>query len=202
LDFGLLDRPMCNLLHYFAGGLAALLALECAAPLSRAAVNLIEQSSLSAQAASTLNVVDRANKSDRLAEASPGKDQDTLIATVEVSGIRDVAVVYRARNGRILFHTDPATNATVVAKGVVLPEVTVRDTRAKNAATPAATESVLSAPQSVLPVVPAPTAPEPKILEGCDPAFSSLATARANFSTRCLASKAPATKFAAAFPNS
>ncbi len=196
---------MCNLLHYFVGGLAVLFALDYAAPPGGTGVNVFRQSSFDLATAPTMNsvmnVVDRAHKSNRLAAASPGRDQDTVIATVEVSGLRDAAVGYRARSGRVLFHTDPLANATVVAKGVVLPEVTIRDTGATSVGTlPTAFENVLSPPSRPSPVVPATTAREPKILEGCDSAFSSLASVRANFSTRCLASNAPATRVASALP--
>ncbi len=184
---------MCSLMRYAAGGLAILFAMDYVAPPGGTGLNFFRQSSFDLAAAPAMNVVERAHKSDRLAAASPGRDQDTMIATVEVIGLRDAAVIYRARDGRVLFHTDPIANATVVAKGVVLPEVTIRHTRTNvGTAPPVATET---APP------PAATAPEPKIPEGCDPAFSPLAvSARANFSARCLAANAPATRFAAALP--
>jgi hypothetical protein len=49
------------------------------------------------------------------------------IAVVEVVGVRDAAIVYRDRDGRVLYSTDPVANVTVVAKNLTLPEVTVRE---------------------------------------------------------------------------
>ncbi len=50
------------------------------------------------------------------------------IAVVEVVGVHDAAIVYRDREGRVLFSTDPVANVTVVTKNLLLPEVTVRET--------------------------------------------------------------------------
>ena len=47
--------------------------------------------------------------------------------TVEVVGVQDAANVYRDRDGRVLFQTDPLTNVTVISKGFVLPQVIVRE---------------------------------------------------------------------------
>jgi hypothetical protein len=69
--------------------------------------------------------VNRAAKSDRGAAARPVAGGST-IATVEVVGLRDAAIVYRDREGRELFRTDPINNVTLVTKGLQLPEVTVR----------------------------------------------------------------------------
>jgi hypothetical protein len=73
------------------------------------------------------STVNRENKADAL--AAPQRSQPRIeIKTVEVVGIRDAAIVYRDRDGNILFRTDPVANVTVVAKNVDLPEVTIRDT--------------------------------------------------------------------------
>jgi hypothetical protein len=187
---------MCSLLHYFAGGLAVLLAMDYVAPPGGTGVNVLRQSAVDVAAASATNVVDRVHKGDRLAVASPAENQDRTVATVEVIGLRDAAVVYRARDGRVLFQTDPVENATVVAKGVTLPQVTIRDTSQTPVRTvsPAVETTPLAPPDAA-------TGREQKIPEGCDPAFSPLAaSAHANnFSTRCLASNAPTTMVAAAF---
>jgi hypothetical protein len=66
-------------------------------------------------------------KADRLqanVAASPGEKR---IAIVEVVGVRDAAIVYRDREGRELFRTDPVANVTIVTKNLALPEVTVRE---------------------------------------------------------------------------
>jgi hypothetical protein len=52
------------------------------------------------------------------------------IKFVEVIGVRDAAIVYRDREGNVLFQTDPLKNVTVVSKNVALPEITIRDTQA------------------------------------------------------------------------
>jgi hypothetical protein len=71
--------------------------------------------------------VNRTNKTDSL--PVPVTPQlRTEIKSVEVVGVRDAAIVYRDRNGNVLFRTDPVANVTVVAKNVDLPEVTIRDT--------------------------------------------------------------------------
>src|SRR5205085_2046991 len=57
---------------------------------------------------------------------SAGQEQPK-VTTVEVVGIRDTAIIYRDRNGRVLFRTDPVENVTIIAKDVSLPEVTVRE---------------------------------------------------------------------------
>ena len=57
------------------------------------------------------------------------------------------------------------------------------------------------ATQGLAPSKPATTAQEPRILEGCDPAFSPLmASAKNNFAGRCLAAIEAPVKLAAALP--
>jgi hypothetical protein len=50
------------------------------------------------------------------------------VAVIEVVGVRDASIVYRDREGQVLFRTDPLSNVTVVVKDTALPEVTVRET--------------------------------------------------------------------------
>jgi hypothetical protein len=95
---------------------------------------------------------------------------------VEVIGLRDAAVIYRDRDGRILFRSDPLSNATLIAKDVVLPEVTIRDS-SRSPVQPMPVQTREKAPQ------PQPT----KIPDGCDPSFSPLAV-KANVTGRCVAS--------------
>src|SRR5215469_12101870 len=59
------------------------------------------------------------------AKANIGSDRK--VVTVEVVGVQDAAIVYRDRDGRVLFQTDPLANVTVISKGFVLPQVTVRE---------------------------------------------------------------------------
>lgn len=70
--------------------------------------------------------INRTNKGDAL-PAVANTQAPKRITTVEVIGVEDAAIIYRDRDGRILFRTDPVSNVTVVTKGVVLPEVTIRE---------------------------------------------------------------------------
>ena len=72
--------------------------------------------------------VGRSTKADRLSASVSAPPAEKRIAIVEVVGVHDTAVVYRDRQGRVLFSTDPAENMTVVTKNILLPEVTVRET--------------------------------------------------------------------------
>jgi hypothetical protein len=67
-------------------------------------------------------------RADRMPVSASAPSGEKRIATVEVVGVRDTAIVYRDRQGRVLFSTDPLANMTVVTKNLLLPEVTVRET--------------------------------------------------------------------------
>jgi len=67
-------------------------------------------------------------KADRLSANAPSFPSEPRVSVVEVVGIRDAAIVYRDRAGRVLFTTDPVANVTVVTKNLALPEVTVKET--------------------------------------------------------------------------
>jgi len=69
--------------------------------------------------------INRGTKGDALPKVA-NNDTPKRITAVEVVGVEDAAIVYRDRDGNVLFKTDPASNITVVTKGVVLPEVTIR----------------------------------------------------------------------------
>lgn len=70
--------------------------------------------------------INRGNKGDALPKVA-NNETPKRITTVEVVGVEDAAIVYRDRDGNVLFKTDPVSNVTVVTKGVVLPEVTIRE---------------------------------------------------------------------------
>jgi hypothetical protein len=128
--------------------------------------------------------VDRANKGDRLAAPSPGGDRHS-IAVIEVVGVNNAAIVYRDREGRELFRTDPVGNVTVVTKNVTLPEVTIRE-RPAIAPKPLALDPAKAEEKSD----PAKTGEktEEKSIEGCDPVASPLASPNlAHRTGRCLA---------------
>lgn len=70
--------------------------------------------------------VNRTGKTDKL-PVSDAQQTRAEIKSVEVVGVRGAAIVYRDRNGNVLFETDPLANVTVVTKNVELPEVTIRE---------------------------------------------------------------------------
>ena len=125
---------------------------------------------------------DRSVKGNRL--ASPRRENSrTRIGTVEIVGLRDTAIVYRDREGRILFGNDPLTNTTIAAKNLDLPEVTVRDP-----------DAVAVRP---VPVEASPRAERPRLPVGCDPSFGPLADPSLRVLTgRCLTSTASVRTFA------
>jgi hypothetical protein len=103
--------------------------------------------------------MDLAFKGDRMSLPGLRRSDENTVTTVEVIGLRDASVIYRDRDGRILFQTDPLSNVTIVAKGVVMPELTVR-------------ESMRSTPARI--EVPA-ALQAPPIPVGCDPVVSAIA---------------------------
>jgi hypothetical protein len=117
--------------------------------------------------------VERERKGDRLATPR-SRDNPRTISVVEIIGVNNTAIVYRDRDGRELYRTDPVENVTIVVRDVVLPEVTIRER-----------------PESVLQEMPTPEprdAKEGTQLEGCDPIASPLAAPTfANRLGRCLA---------------
>ena len=72
--------------------------------------------------------VNRSAKADRLPLSASVSFSEKRIAVVEVLGVRDAAIIYRDREGRVLFSADPIANATVFTKNLLLPEVTLRET--------------------------------------------------------------------------
>jgi hypothetical protein len=115
-----------------------------------------------------------------------GSDQaQKRIAAVEVVGIRDAVVIYRDRDGRVLFSTDPVANVTVVAKNVVLPEVTIRET-SQSTVDRMPVEGVRNPRQ------------KPMVAHGCEPAVSADVTPSLSaVASRCLARLGIRSDFAA-----
>jgi hypothetical protein len=128
--------------------------------------------------------VDRAGKGDRASVARPTSEQDlATVAIVEVVGVRDTAIVYRDRGGRVLFRTDPVANVTVIAKNVRLPQVTVReDSNASPQGTPVKTLEEREPDKQMI---------------GCDPVASPLAGPVSRVTGRCIASAATEGRLAA-----
>jgi hypothetical protein len=117
-------------------------------------------------------------KGDRLDHPRTGGPNPPDITTVELVGLRQTAIVYRDRDGRELFRTDPLRNVTIVAKGLVLPSVTVRE-RGDSLVTP-------------LPIPVAPSALPPRKpagpVFGCESSFSPVAApSMAHHTGRCMA---------------
>jgi hypothetical protein len=172
---------MQGLAPYIVGGLAAVLILDrLAVP---AVGNAVTE--WAGTAATEVGAVDRVHKADRLPAPQVRTADRPTISAVEVVGLRNTAIVYRDREGRILFRTDPLTNATLVAKDVVLPEITIRDNPA-TAVSPVPVDVPGHAPERA------------KLPAGCDPAFSPLTLpALSRVPSRCISANEQASKFAA-----
>jgi len=156
---------MRHITSYLLGGAAAIAAWALVAP-----VDLHSQVGLTGGSSASVN---RAAKAARLAAPRISRTDEDAVVTVEVIGIRDAAIIYRDRGGRVLFQTDPVTNVTVISKGFVLPELTVR-------------ESKRSKPVPI--EAPSQPAAHPVIPIGCDPAVSPIAQPQLTHLTgRCLA---------------
>lgn len=117
---------MGHITSYMLGGLAAVASWSMVAPGDSGSgpspISAAFHSPASSAAAGS--PVNRTAKGDRLAPVRPGEKQ--TVATIEVVGVNDAAIIYRDRHGNMLYRTDPLNNVTVIAKGVKLPEVTVR----------------------------------------------------------------------------
>jgi hypothetical protein len=147
------------------GGLAAVTAWALVAP-------SFDQVTKASLAADTHERVNRAVKADRVAAPRTSVDGTRAVVTVEVVGVHDAAIVYRDRDGRVLFQTDPLSNVTVISKGFVLPQVTVRET-------PQSTPAPIMVPHNI--------DAAPKMPVGCDPVASPIAEpALARVTGRCL----------------
>lgn len=121
--------------------------------------------------------VNRTLKGDRAAAPVAGGGE-LRIAAVEIVGLEAAAIVYRDREGRVLFRTDPVGNTTVVVRDVTLPAVTVRQTRK------APVQPVILQPERQE----NPAQPAPKLPDGCEPAASLLsASGKSGLGARCFA---------------
>jgi hypothetical protein len=172
---------MYGLAPYLVGGLAAVLVVDHLAipSLGSALADWLASPGIAVHA------VDRAHKADRLTAARAAAGRRPAITAVEVVGLRDTAVVYRDRDGRVLFRTDPVTNATLVAKDVVLPEITIRDS-GRSAVNPVPVEVPARAPERA------------KLPPGCDPAFSPLTLpSLSRLPSRCIAANEVPARLAA-----
>jgi hypothetical protein len=175
---------VARLIPFLLGGIAALLSFND--------LPLLSDASGQRSASRVHPLTNALNKSDRLT-VSARQPSSEEIATIEVVGLRDPAIIYRARDGRELFRTDPVSNVTVISKGVLLPEMTVR--------------ARTGSPVRELPVDPLreqaierkPPA-SPRVPVGCEPLFSPLTQhpSVAHHSGRCMAELPQAPRLAAA----
>jgi hypothetical protein len=125
--------------------------------------------------------INRAAKADRGALPRPAQAA-ARIATVEVVGLRDAAIVYRDRDGNELFRTDPVNNVTIVTKGLQLPEVTVRQ-HSRSTIKPVPINEIREQTREEKP-----RARGPKVPVGCEPSFSPVAApSLAHHTGRCVA---------------
>lgn len=140
--------------------------------------------------------VNREAKADKLPVNTTSVPKQNRISVIEVIGVSDAAVVYRDRNGHLLFKTDPVSNTTVVAKNTVLPEVTVRETELDEVM-PVPVEKLKHKPAVIRELPNSGTAPAARrIPEGCESAFSTfLVPSQKNKAGRCLSDAGEAKKF-------
>jgi hypothetical protein len=142
----------------------------------RQAGSLVASPSAAATVTQTSNVARKGDRAGRPAVQAGAPE----ISTVEVVGLRQPAIVYRDRDGRELYRTDPVNNVTIVIKDLLLPEVTVRERGASNVPVVVPVEST---PQQ--PPQPPPGATPPV---GCEPSFSPVAApALSHLTGRCMA---------------
>jgi len=190
---------MRRILYCLAAGAAAFLAGDIAAVMVMDIAGARGLGALEPAASSsrTATIIDRRHKSDRLqsgARSEPGR----TIASVEVVGLEQAAIVYRDRQGRILFQTDPLSNTTLLVRGVSLPQVTVRETL--QAPAPATVFPQQPPAGPIQPASPAATEQAPAgstLPDGCEPAASPLsASGKSPLRARCISWVTPSRHFA------
>jgi hypothetical protein len=167
-----------QIVPYLVGGLTAFLVMDIA-PITSATPTPAPAAALGTPDSS----INRAAKAVR--GSAPRAAQASLqIATVEVVGLRDAAVVYRDREGRELFRTDPLNNVTIITKGLQLPEVTVRQNSSSAVKPVPVRELQEQARDRAKPT----KTRTPKVPLGCEPSFSPVAApSLAHHTGRCMA---------------
>jgi hypothetical protein len=165
---------MARVIPYVVGGLAAVLLMDLGPSMIRQAGLLVATPSAAATVMQTSNAARKGDRASRPAVQAAAPE----IATVEVVGLRQPAIVYRDRDGRELYRTDPVNNVTIVIKDLLLPEVTVRERGASNAPVVVPVESTPKQPPQPRPAPPV----------GCEPSFSPVAAPTLSHLTgRCMA---------------
>jgi hypothetical protein len=123
--------------------------------------------------------INRSVKGDRTPSTATLASSKRQITTVEVVGIDQPAIIYRDRDGRELFRTDPLQNHTAVVRGVTLPAVTVKQTQAAPAPSVVVEQPKANAEQK--------SPRDHKLPDGCEQSVSPLATT-SSLRARCVAS--------------
>jgi hypothetical protein len=176
---------MAHIVPYLLGGLTAFLVTDIVPIPSPTEMGNALRATVSAPAVAQgtpSSSVNRAAKADRGATPRPGQPA-AGIATVEVVGLRDAAIVYRDRDGRELFRTDPVNNVTIVTKGLQLPEVTVRQ-HSSSVVRPVPVNELQEQARDRK----SPTRRDRKLPVGCEPMFSPVAApSLAHHAGRCMA---------------
>ncbi len=177
---------MSQITSYLIGGIAAVASWSMVAPPDAGSgIPSISAAFQADQAARSNAAVNRAAKGDRLAPVRASAQ--STVATIEVVGIRDAAIIYRDRDGNVLYRTDPVNNVTVIAKGLKLPDITVRQ-NAGSAAKP-------------IPIkVPEKAGDKSKMPIGCEPVASPIASPHLSHLTgRCISEGERTVDVAAAY---
>ena len=175
-------HPM-QILPYLVGGLTAFLVMDVnPIPSPSQQLAALRASATTPQLGTRASSVNRAAKADRGVTPAPATAA-ARIAPVEVVGVRDAAIVYRDRDGRELFRTDPVNNVTIVAKGLPLPQLTVRQ-HSNSAVKPVPINEIQEQARDEKPRAPR----GPKVPVGCEPSFSPVAAPNlAHHIGRCVA---------------
>lgn len=101
-------------------------------------------------------------KGSLLAPRRSADQQAQPITEIDVVGLRGATVTFRDAQGGVLFRIDRISNSTTIAKGTVLPEVTVREKQQ----------------QQVKPLqiqIQKPATLDAKLPDHCEPVFSRVA---------------------------
>ncbi|HEX5585600.1 hypothetical protein [Gaiella sp.] len=117
-------------------------------------------------------------KQDRLIFTRAALHRSDRVQTIERIGKDKRVVIYRDSKGVVVFRNDPAAATTTAVKGVIFPPVPVHGSAID-------VRPPQSAPERMSPER---TSPPQKLIEGCEPALSPLASREASaFGGRCLA---------------
>lgn len=107
-----------------AGAAVALAAIYFSPPSVAGSFHRTERAAGSSGSVAPGTLVDRSRKGDRLPVLAETL-QPALNVNVEAIELRKSSVVLRGRDGALLFRSDQRTANTVVAKGILVPEITV-----------------------------------------------------------------------------